>query len=71
MGMGGCPVVSLGDSFTSEDIHTAGRRVKHVNEPYSVLDYGCLFTTTFSKKKNKLHHLAGAPQIFATLSSFH
>lgn len=30
---------------------------KHVNEPYS----GCLFTTTFSQKENKLPHLTGVP----------
>lgn len=59
--------VSLGDSFGWPYIlgtHTAGKPVKHVNEPYSVLDCGCLFTTTFSEKKNKLHHLAGVPPDF-------
>lgn len=59
--------VSLGDSFGWPYIlgtHTAGKPVKHVNEPYSVLDCGRLFTTTFSEKKNKLHHLAGVPPDF-------
>lgn len=47
---------------------TAGK-LKYVNEPYSVLDCGCVFTTTWtSKKKNKLHHSAGVSHISAILS---
>lgn len=65
---GGIPRRQLWVASHARDKHTAGKPVKHVNEPYSVLDCLHLFTTTWtSKKKNKLHHLAGGPPNFCQL----
>lgn len=59
----GFPGRQLWVALHSGDTHSWSP-ARHVNRPYSGLEWGWLFTTTFSKEKNKLYHLERVPTHF-------